>query len=1237
MNVDAGGVSIVDVTQGLISGFSADIVFDAGRIYTTRGQVVDAEARLPLGTFAGGSGLVRPDSGFQRVFFFDGTTLRAFDMATRAPLGSLVIPGATSAAGRLIRWGGGGLAFRTTDGQLFLIETSLLPGSATDLAVTLSDAPDPVAVDGQVTFTVGIENRGPQDATGVVVGGALPAGMTPQSATASQGTCVTAPAVSCELGALANGGTATVTIVARATQAGVQTTTVTVSSALFEIDTTNNAATAVTTVEPRRPLTVTLTGTGHGSVSSDPAGIQCGPTCTALFDSGGVVALQPQVDADSFFAGWTGDADCADGQVTMTAAKTCTARFSRRPDLVVTALSGPALGGAGGKITVSATVRNQAPAPAAAGAFTVGIYLLPGPVFDRDQARLLGSRVVGGLGPGASSAAATTVMIPADATACLCFLAAVADDGDTVPELDETNNVRVAAVAIGITRPELVVTALTGPAKAGTGQRITLNTTVRNTASPPATAGPFTVGLYLSDSATFDSSTALLLGRRTVSSLAGGGVSSGGTTVTVPAGLTDGAYFLFAVADDGAAVIEADEGNNVFAAASPLVVVRPDLAIGTASASVTPARLVTVSAIIQNGVTPGAAPAFAVGIYLSPTAEFDPGTARLLHRRPLTGLAGGARTTVQATLPIPGDVPAGAQFVVVVADDGDAVPESNETNNVRVVTPEITVLPAELIMTAVSGPVAAGAGGAIPVVTTMRNLGAWAAPPFTIGIYLSPTASFDLSSSRLLGGPRLRGLGAGVTHTATTSVTVPPDVVTGTYFLVAVADADNEMVETTRANNVMVASRVIEIVRPDLTITAVSGPALAATGQAIGVMVTAQNLAPAPGNARSFMIGVYLGTPPELGLRIGTAAIASLAPTRSVTARVGATIPLDVETGSYVLTARVDDGGTLPEEDESNNTLAAAASISVVRPDLEVTAVTAPPSAIAGQTISATVTVRNAGPPPASAGPFSVDLFLSPDGADPLASCSVEPCPRRVGGRTVAKLGPGALSTAATSFKVPVDLPPGMYVLQAVVDREQRIPESNESNNTLASAPMPIVPDVRGTSRVGANGVFSSCSDPSLVSGFALPLGSLAITSQTRERFSGTATFVLADPDVTLRFVFRLAGAVDLQSQSAGVVYRRRHRQWSQRSERRGHLRGPGPRRRRLHAGGPAPGQHRRVPHDAQRLRAAAGDGVRRPSRGAPRAAGAAAATPALTAGPARGYRPRIGLTVIASCVWRGS
>src|SRR5205823_3570667 len=150
-----------------------------------------------------------------------------------------------------------------------------------------------------------------------------------------------------------------------------------------------------------------------------------------------------------------------------------------------------------------------------------------------------------------------------------------------------------------IVRPDLVVTALTGPAKAGTGQRITLSNTVRNLARPPATAGAFTVGLYLSASSTLVRADARLLGRRSVASLAGGSGSSGSTMVTLPADLVDGSYFLFAVADDGDAVFEVDETNNVFAGA-PLSVVRPDLTVGAVSASVTDARLVTVSAVVQN-------------------------------------------------------------------------------------------------------------------------------------------------------------------------------------------------------------------------------------------------------------------------------------------------------------------------------------------------------------------------------------------------------------------------------------------------------------------------------------------------------------------------------------------------------------------------------------------------------------------------------------------------------------
>ena len=148
-----------------------------------------------------------------------------------------------------------------------------------------------------------------------------------------------------------------------------------------------------------------------------------------------------------------------------------------------------------------------------------------------------------------------------------------------------------------------------------------------------------------------------------------------------------------------------------------------------------------------------------------------------------------------------------------------------------------------------------------------------------------------------------------------------------------------------------------------------------------------------------------------LVIAAGALTVASLAAGGRITTRVSATIPLGAEAGSYVLTARVDDAELLPEQDDGNNVRVASAPIEIVRPDLEVTAVTAPTLGIVGQVVSVTTTVKNTGPAPSAAGPFSVDLFLVRENVDPAAPCSQEPCPRRVGGRTVARLGPGGVFT----------------------------------------------------------------------------------------------------------------------------------------------------------------------------------------------------------------------------------
>src|SRR3990172_2816804 len=74
-------------------------------------------------------------------------------------------------------------------------------------------------------------------------------------------------------------------------------------------------------------LTVSKSGTGGGTVNSNPVGIDCGSDCTETYNTNTQITLTPTPDANSSFMGWSGDADCSDGVITMDANKTCTATF----------------------------------------------------------------------------------------------------------------------------------------------------------------------------------------------------------------------------------------------------------------------------------------------------------------------------------------------------------------------------------------------------------------------------------------------------------------------------------------------------------------------------------------------------------------------------------------------------------------------------------------------------------------------------------------------------------------------------------------------------------------------------------------------------------------------------------------------------------------------------------------------------------------------------------------------
>jgi uncharacterized repeat protein (TIGR01451 family) len=132
-----------------------------------------------------------------------------------------------------------------------------VPRAGADLTITKSGAPNPVVSGNRLTYTIAVTNNGPQDATGVTVTDALPGSLHFNSVSSSQGACTRSTAtnpqpkggtVTCSVGNLANGAKASITIVVTATTPGTLTNTAKVNGNETDPDSSNNSATATTTV-----------------------------------------------------------------------------------------------------------------------------------------------------------------------------------------------------------------------------------------------------------------------------------------------------------------------------------------------------------------------------------------------------------------------------------------------------------------------------------------------------------------------------------------------------------------------------------------------------------------------------------------------------------------------------------------------------------------------------------------------------------------------------------------------------------------------------------------------------------------------------------------------------------------------------------------------------------------------------------------------------------------------------
>ncbi len=297
----------------------------------------------------------------------------------------------------------------------------------------------------------------------------------------------------------------------------------------------------------------------------------------------------------------SGACSLSGGSVTITnATGTCTVTFSQAgnanysaaaqvketttarpaaPDLIVTDLTPlPGAVEPGASFPVTDTVKNQGTADA--GASKTQYYLSLNTTKGGSDILLTPARSVAKLAVAGTSSGTVTLKIPTTAKLATYHVLACADDMATVAETDEGNNCRASADTVQVARPDLRATVSDPPATGAQGASFIVRETTTNHGAVPA--GKSKTAYYLSRDPIKSPDDQVLSQDRSVPALQPGASSSGELDVKIPSKTPLGPHFLLACADDGADVVESDEGNNCAASTTLINVIassngRPDL------------------------------------------------------------------------------------------------------------------------------------------------------------------------------------------------------------------------------------------------------------------------------------------------------------------------------------------------------------------------------------------------------------------------------------------------------------------------------------------------------------------------------------------------------------------------------------------------------------------------------------------------------------------------------------
>lgn len=585
-------------------------------------------------------------------------------------------------------------------------------------------------------------------------------------------------------------------------------------------------------------------------------------------------------------------------------------------DLVIqTPAVGSSSVAAGSSLSYTYTAKNQGGANAAT-SYT-GFYLSSNNTWDISDT-YLSNQSVSSLAAGGTSYKSGSVTIPSSTPVGNYYLLFYADYNNSVNEENDSNNVSAVPVAVVSAMVDLYISSPSvSPVTVAAGGSASVTGYEYNQGNSTVTSN--SIGFYLSSDMTWDVSD-VYLSYVTASSITAGSYYYFSQTCTIPSSTAQGNYYILFFADYTNSISETNENNNVNIRSITVTSAQKDLSVVTSSA--TPPTIAygsnsTVSFSVLNQSYQ--ATSTSVGFYLSADSAWDVSDTYLSYYT-LGTISANSFYSTSTTVTIPSSTTPGNYYILSYVDYTGAIPETNETNNVKAVPVIITSPVIDLlIQTPYLSPASTSPGSSVSVSCYIYNQGTSSSTSSNVGYYLSSDNVFD-AGDVYLNYSSGTTLAAGSSSYKSSTLVIPSSTTPGNYYILYFADYTNSVSESVETNNVNYLAITIAASFIDLSILNQYNPASTTAGSTISISCYIVN----NGNssASSSNVGYYLSTDnffdagdTYLGYSSGTTLAAGSSSYKSSSV----TIPSSTTSGTYYILYFADYTSAVNESNENNN------------------------------------------------------------------------------------------------------------------------------------------------------------------------------------------------------------------------------------------------------------------------------------------------------------------------------